>query len=492
MTTQHATSVYSSIRFEFVSDNLRRRIRRLFSTPGRLWFRRRGLRLGVVLGAILFSSAILFRTVSGAEDGLMERVENSINREYPALDSLYRHLHAHPELSLHEEQTARRIADELVGAGFEVTRRVGGHGLVGVLKNGRGPTVLVRTDLDGLPVHEQTGAAYASKVQTKNDDGDTVSVMHACGHDIHMSAFVGTARILTQFKEHWRGTLIMIGQPAEERGKGARAMLDDGLFQRFPVPDYCLALHSSAGMPAGTVGHVEGFSLANVDSVDITIRGVGGHGAWPHATKDPIVLAAQTVLALQTIVSRETSPVEPAVVTVGSIHGGAKHNIIPNEVRLQLTLRSYSDEVRNHTIEAIRRITRGLAEAAGLPQDLHPIVSVQDEYTPATFNDPDLTQRLAGVFKTWVGDDRVMQQDPVMGGEDFGRYGRTKEKIPICMFWLGAVDPELHRKHQETGVALPSLHSSQYLPLPEPTIKTGVKAMTAAVLDLMATDRITR
>ena len=442
-----------------------------------------------MLGAILVSSVNPFFAVFAAENALKNRVENSINREYPNLDSLYKHLHAHPELSLHEEQTARRIADELAESGFEVTRRVGGHGFVGILENGDGPTILVRTDLDGLPVQEQTDATYRSQVETKNDAGDTVSVMHACGHDIHMSVFVGTARLLAQFMERWRGTLVMIGQPAEELGKGARAMLDDGLFQRFPVPDYCLALHSNASMPAGTVGYVEGFSLANVDSVDITIRGMGGHGAWPHATKDPIVLAAQTVLALQTIVSREVSPVEPAVVTVGSIHGGAKHNVIPNEVRLQLTLRSYSDEVRNHTIAAIRRITRGLAEAAGLPQDLHPIVSVKDEYTPATFNNPELTRRLAGVFKTWVGKDQVIQQAPVMGGEDFGRYGRTEEKIPICIFWLGTVDPEVIRNHQETGVALPSLHSSRYLPLPEPTIKTGVKAMTAAVLDLMALDQ---
>jgi len=421
---------------------------------------------------------------SQASAALKARVHQGINRDYPSLEALYKHLHLHPELSLNEVETARRIAGELENAGFEVTRNVGGHGLVGVLKNGSGPTILVRTDLDGLPVQEQTGVPYASTVQTTDENGDTVSVMHACGHDVHMSVFVGTARLLMELKDHWRGTLVMIGQPAEERGKGARAMLSDGLFERFPVPDYCVALHSNAAMPAGTVGYVEGFSLANVDSVDITIRGVGGHGAWPHATKDPVVLAAQTVLALQTIVSREISPLDPAVVTVGSIHGGSKHNIIPDEVRLQLTLRSYSDDVRNHTIEAIRRITRGLAEAAGLPENLHPIVAVQDEYTPATFNDPELTRRLAGVFRDWIGDDRVLKQQPVMGGEDFGMYGRTESKTPICMFWLGTVDPELIRTHQETGEALPSLHSSQFRPLPEPTIRTGVRAMTAAVLEL--------
>lgn len=437
-----------------------------------------------IFGAVLTAASPCAQPDSQASAEMKARVDQSINREYPSLEDLYKHLHSHPELSLQEMETARRIADELEKAGFEVTRNVGGHGLVGVLRNGSGPTILVRTDLDGLPVQEQTGVAYASTVQTTDEKGDTVSVMHACGHDVHMTVFVGTARLLKELKDHWRGTLVMIGQPAEERGKGARAMLNDGLFKRFPVPDYCIALHSNAAMLAGTVGYVEGFSLANVDSVDITIRGVGGHGAWPHATKDPIVLAAQTILALQTIVSREISPLDPAVVTVGSIHGGSKHNIIADEVRLQLTLRSYSDDVRNHTIDAIRRITRGLAEAAGLPEKLHPIVALQDEHTPATFNDPELTRRLAGVFQDWIGGDRVLKQQPVMGGEDFGMYGRTESKTPICMFWLGTVDPELIRKHEETGVALPTLHSSQFRPLPEPTIRTGVRAMTAVVLEL--------
>ena len=250
-----------------------------------------------------------------------------------------------------------------------MTTKVGKHGVVGVLRNGDGPTILVRTDLDALPVKEQTGLPYASQVQTKDEDGNEVHVMHACGHDVHMTVFIGTARLLAQMKDRWQGTLVLIGQPAEEKGSGAQAMLADGLFTRFSKPDYCLALHVNAELPVGTVGYTEGFSSANVDSVDITVRGVGGHGAYPHTTKDPVVLAAQIVLALQTIVSREINPTEPAVVTVGSIHGGTKHNIIPEEVRLKLTLRSYSDDVRHQTIAAIRRLTRGLGLAAGLPED---------------------------------------------------------------------------------------------------------------------------
>ena len=309
--------------------------------------------------------------------------------------------------------------------------------------------------------------------------------MHACGHDVHMAVFIGAARVLAGLKDQWQGTLLMVGQPAEEKGAGARAMLKDGLFTRFPKPDYCVALHDKADLEAGTVGYIEGYALGNVDSVDLTIRGVGGHGAWPHKTKDPIVLAAETVLALQTIVSREIPPGEPAVVTVGSIHGGTKHNIIPDEVKLQLTLRSYTDEVRQQTIAAIRRITRGLAEAAGLSEDRMPIVTLLDqEFTPATYNDPALTRRLAAAFKNWFGEANVRPVKPVMGGEDFSEYGRTPDKIPICLFWLGAVKAESIAESEKTGKPLPSLHSSQFAPVPEPTLKTGVTAMTAAVMEL--------
>jgi hippurate hydrolase len=303
---------------------------------------------------------------------------------------------------------------------------------------------------------------------------------------MHMAVFLGTARVLSELKDKWKGTLLMIGQPAEEKVQGARAMLAEGLFTRFAKPNYCLALHCAPELPAGMVGVTEGYALANVDSVDIVIRGVGGHGAWPHKTKDPIVLAAQTVLALQTVVSRETDPTQPAVVTVGSIHGGAKYNIIPDDVRLQLTLRSYSDEVRQHTIEAIKRITRGLAEAAGIPPDRYPLVTIADESAFATYNTPALAGRLLGVFKDWLGPDRTITTKPTMGGEDFALFGRTEDKIPICIFWLGTVDPQKLKKYEAANKTLPALHSSEFLPAIEPTLKTGVTAMTAAVLELLA------
>src|SRR5262245_62053296 len=419
-------------------------------------------RFMVCIGVCLTPFVFPARSADSSPPPPREPVQARANQDYPRLLELYKHLHTHPELSLHEEKTGQRVADELKEAGFEVTPRVGGHGVVAILRNGRGPTILVRTDLDALPVKEQTGLPYASSVRTADDKGAEVAVMHACGHDVHMTVLVGAARTLASLNERWQGTLVMIGQPAEEKGSGARKMLAAGLFTRFPRPDYCLALHVKADLPAGSVGWIEGFALGNVDSVDVVIRGVGGHGAWPHKTKDPIVLAAQTVLALQTVVSREIAPGEPAVVTAGSIHGGTKHNIIPDEVKLELTLRSYTDEVRQQTIAAINRITRGLAEAAGIPPDRLPTVTVRDEFTPATYNDPALTRRLAGAFKSWLGADRVQQVKPVMGGEDFSEYGRTQEKIPICIFWLGAVKPETFAAAEKGGKPLPPLHSSQF------------------------------
>jgi amidohydrolase len=402
------------------------------------------------------------------------------------LEPVYKRLHAQPELSNQEEKTAKFLADELEKMGFEVARKVGGHGVVGVLKNGEGKTLLLRTDMDALPVTEQTGAPYASKVTSADEKGNSVGVMHACGHDMHMTVFLGTARLLQQSKAKWRGTLVIIAQPAEEKVQGAKAMLADGLFTRFPRPDYCLALHCAPEMPAGAVGVTEGYALANVDSVDVTIRGVSGHGAWPHKTKDPIVLAAQTIVALQTIVSRETDPTQPAVVTVGSIHGGTKHNIIPDEVKLQLTLRSYADDVRNHTVEGIKRITRGLAQAAGLPEDRYPVVTVTDESSPATYNEPELARRLMRVFKATLGEERTVATKPIMGAEDFGLFGRTEHKIPICMFWLGTVEGARFKESAGSGKPLPPLHSSQFLPAIHPTLETGIAAMAAAALDLLA------
>lgn len=407
-------------------------------------------------------------------------IEAGIDADYDYVEKLYLDLHQAPELSFAEKETSKRLAREMKSAGFEVTQQVGGYGVVAVLKNGVGPTVLLRADMDALPVKEQTGLAYASKVTTKDQAGETVNVMHACGHDIHMSVWVGTARRLAAMKDYWHGTLVMIAQPAEERGAGARAMLKDGLFQRFPRPDFNLALHVNASLMAGEVGLVSGYALANVDSVDIEVRGEGGHGAWPHTTKDPVVLASQIVVALQTLVSRETSPLDSAVVTVGSIHGGTKHNIIGDNVHLQLTVRSYSDETRRHLLDGIARIARGQAIAAGLSGDKLPIVTVQDEFTPATYNDPDLTARIGAVFRDQFGANNVKTVSPVMGGEDFSQYGRVEPRIPSLMFWLGAVSPA------KVGDAnLPSLHSPFFAPEKEPALKTGIQAMTSAALNLL-------
>jgi len=437
--------------------------------------------------ATLFLATLAAPLLGATASPLHEAVALKVDADYPALLAFYTDLHLHPELSLMEEKTSAKVAAELRAAGFEVTEKFGGFGVVAVLKNGPGPVLLVRSDLDGLPVLEDTALPYASTVRTKDLTGREVPVMHACGHDIHMTVLVGTARILGGLKERWSGTLVLIGQPAEERGVGARAMLQAGLYRQFPKPDFAIALHDNAALATGTVGIVEGFSWANVDTAEITVRGVGGHGAYPHLTKDPVVLAARIVLALQTIVSRETRPLEPAVVTVGSIHGGTKSNIIPDEVKLQLTLRSYSEGVRQHTIEAVKRICRGEAIAAGVPEDLFPVVNVIDaEFTPATYNDPALTRRIRAGLAGSLGSDNVKVVDPEMGGEDFGQFARTVEKVPICMFRLGAVAPEKIAESERTGVPLPSLHSSKFAPVPEPTIKTGITAMTAVALDLLA------
>ena len=417
-----------------------------------------------------------------------------IDRELESLLETYKYLHLNPELSFYEEKTAGYLAGQLRPLGFSVTEGIGqyrqrelrGHGLIAVLKNGNGPTVLVRTDMDALPVQERTGLPYASKVLARNETGEEVHVMHACGHDAHMAAFLGAAKVLSQLQDHWRGTVMLVAQPAEERGAGARAMLDDGLYSRFGRPDFAIALHADASLEAGRVGVCEGYALGNVDSVDITLRGIGGHGAYPQNTKDPVVLAAEVVLALQTIISRENSPLDPAVITVGSIHGGTKHNVIPDEVHLQLTVRSYKEEVRKKLLASIERVTRGAALAAGIPVDRAPIVVVSEtEAVSATFNNPELTRRLAAVLKTSLGTDNVVPRDPVMGGEDFGRFGLDDRQIPVALLWLGSVDPARVEQSQRQGTPLPSLHSSEFAPLPGPTIRTGVKTLVSVVMDLL-------
>lgn len=433
----------------------------------------------------LMMGGLISTNLAAQTSAMAHELDDNKPANIDELVELYQYLHANPELSLMEVQTAKLLAGKLDALGFTVTEGVGGTGVVAIFKNGAGPTVMVRADMDALPVEEKTGLSYASKITGKDHNGQTMPMMHACGHDIHMSSFIGTAQNLMADRTKWSGTLMMILQPAEELGQGARLMLADGLFKRFPRPDFNLALHDNASLPAGQIGIVPGYAMANVDSVDIIVHGIGGHGAYPHTTKDPVVLAAQIITSLQTIVSRETSPLDSAVVTIGSIHGGTKHNIISDNVRLQLTLRSYTDEVRENTIAAIRRIVDGLGRAYGMPNDKLPEVEVKDEFTPALYNNPDLANRITTRLKQSIGADRVKTMKPVMGGEDFGRFGRVEPKIPSLLFWLGAVNPKTIKHAKDNGTNLPSLHSAYFAPDAKPTIETGVNALTAAVLELM-------
>jgi amidohydrolase len=398
----------------------------------------------------------------------------------PDLRDFYIDLHQHPELSLHEERTAAKVAERLRAAGFEVTTGVGGTGVVGVLRNGAGPTVMLRTELDALPVEEKTGLPYASTVRVKDDAGAEVPVMHACGHDVHMTAFVATAAEMARQKARWHGTLVFVGQPAEERIRGARAMLQDGLFSRFPKPDFAVALHDTPKLPAGVLGVTSGYALASSDSVDLTIYGKGGHGAAPQTTVDPIVIAARTVLALQTIVARENDPTDPAVITVGSIHGGNKHNIIPDQVKLQITVRAYKEEVRKHLLSAIERIAKAEALAAGAPKE--PAFAVI-ESCHATYNDPKLTARVAATLRRTFGDANVVQVPAQMGSEDFSEYGIAG--VPAMQWSLGAAFPERLKEYEAAGQEPPSLHSSLYAPDLDPTIATGVASEVAVLLDLL-------
>ena len=397
---------------------------------------------------------------------------------------LYRYLHANPELSNRETDTARIMADRLRAFGFDVTEGVGGLGVVGVLENGEGPTVMLRADMDGLPVREETGLFYASTAEVEDASGEVRPAMHACGHHVHMTAVLGAAQDLADSTDAWSGTLVVNFQPAEEIVKGALQMLDDGLFTRFPRPDYNLALHVSAGMPSGEIGMVRGFALANVDTVDVVVRGVGGHGAYPHTTKDPVMLSAALIMNLQTVVSRQVDPREAAVITVGSIHGGTKHNIVPEEVKLQLTVRSYTDEVRELTLNGIREMAEFTARAHGFPESRLPEVTVLDMSAPATFNDPALWERLTEVFAREFGGDKVRQVEPVMAAEDFAHYGRTDPAIPSLIFWLGAQRPELVAQAGNGGEPLPSLHSPRFAPDADIAVPTGARALRVAALDL--------
>src|SRR5947199_3667226 len=416
------------------------------------------------------------------------------NAELPSLLTIYKDIHSHPELSTKEQRSSAIVAKELRAAGCEVTENFGHYnnpdwkryGVVGVMKNGDGRTEMVRTDMDALPVQEQTGASYASKVTMTNVEGKEMPVMHACGHDIHMSALIGTARVLGKLKDKWHGTCVFIGPPAKEMVGGARAMLHAGLYDRFGKPAYAVALHDNAEIEAGKIGIAAGYYNGTVDSVDVTVKGMGGHGAYPHKTKDPITLSAEIINAWQTIASRENNPLDPIVITVGSIHGGTKHNIIPDEVKMQLTVRTYKPNVRERVLADIDRIAKGCAAAAGIPPDLAPTVSVsKDLVAPATYNNPELTKRLVAVCKKSLCDENVEFVDPTMGGEDFSEYSLPDHSIPAVDFHIGAVDPAKIAEFNQAEKELPTLHSSKFAHVPEQTIRIGIIGMTAAVLDLM-------
>lgn len=459
--------------------------------------------------ALLGACAWLLAGAAAHADDLAEDLADAVAADYPYVFELYKHFHENPELSFKESESAARMASELEGLGFAVTTGVGddwvkkkvkadagavldgvgGYGLVAVMENGDGPTVMLRADMDALPLQERTGLDYASQVTGVDYLGQEAPVMHACAHDSHMAILIGTARRLVDMKDQWSGTLVLIGQPAEEIGLGALAMLEDGLYKRFPTPDYVLATHTSGWDSAGDVTYTPAYALANVDSVDIIIKGVGAHGSAPHMGKDPIVIGAGIVNALQTLVSRELNPLSSGVVTVGAFQAGFKHNIIPDEAHLQITVRSYEDAVRENLLAGIRRIAEAQARSAGLPDDLMPEVRIESDYTPSTYNDPEMTERVMGAIRNSLGAERVYERPPSMGGEDFSRFGRTSEDVPTLIFWTGGNDPAAMRAAREgRGLAPPANHSPFFAPIPEPTLTTGVHAMTIGALELLQTE----
>lgn len=430
----------------------------------------------------------VFSAATSAQD-----LNTRVAAQIPGLVDTYKGLHANPELSHHEEHTAALLAQELRKAGYKVTERVGryadgaeAYGVVATLDNGPGQRLLIRTDLDALPVTEETGLAYASHVRSQNAAGQETGVMHACGHDVHVTNLIGTARNLAALKDHWHGSLLLIGQPSEETIDGAKAMLADHVYERFGTPDFAVALHDTNLQPAGAVSVTSGPALASSTSIDVVLRGIGGHGAAPQATKDPIVMSAEFILGLQTIVSRQENPTDPAVVTVGDIHGGTKRNIIPSEVTLELTARAFSDQARSVILDGVRRTAQGVALAAGVPDDRAPVVTVlEDESTPVLFNDPALTARVKAALVNCLGRQNVFDQPPMMVSEDFGIFG-LNGKIPTVMFWLGAMDATKFAAAKKAGTVLPGLHSSRFEPSPEPTLRAGVTGMTSVALALLA------
>jgi amidohydrolase len=431
--------------------------------------------------ALFFCAGLLHGQTGKVNDDILKSLDQTTKKYLP----LYQDLHRHPELSFMEFETSEKMACELRELSFEVTTNIGGNGVVGVLRNGKGKVIMIRTDMDALPVKENTGLPFESKAIVKDVRGNESPAMHACGHDLHMSVWLGTLRTLVALRNEWSGTIVAIAQPAEEVSGGSNAMIKDGLFIRFPKPDFALAYHVSPDLPSGTIGYCAGPVFAGAASAEITVYGIGGHGAMPHKTIDPIVLSARIIIDLQNIVSRETNPVKPAVVSVGTIHGGTKNNIIPEEVKMLLSIRYFEDNVFEHTKEAIGRITRGAAIAAGLAEDKMPAVTYNQEFTPPVVNDKDLVLKATGYMKDILGNEKVIQVDPAMVAEDFGKYGRTQEKIPIAVFWLGGVSQSNYNDHLENGIILPSLHNSSFAPDFEPSFKCGVSAMSKAIMGIL-------
>jgi hippurate hydrolase len=432
----------------------------------------------------LIAAILAISSLKAQEKSLNNRISAIAETTASELEPLYRDLHRNPELSGFEKRTSAVIAEQLRTTGFSVTENVGGYGVVGIYKNGNGPVIMVRTDMDALPVAEKTGVEFASTTVTTDASGSDVQVMHACGHDMHMSVWLGTLRTLITLKDDWKGTIMAVAQPGEEISAGAGDMISDGLFSRFPVPDYALAYHVSPDLPAGTVGYHPGAIFAGVSSATLTIYGEGGHGAMPHTTIDPIVLAARTVLALQTAVSREINPVLPAVITVGSIHGGTRPNIIPSEVTMQLTLRFFDDEVYLQIQDALHRIPRGIAISAGVPAGKMPLVEIEKQFTPPVSNNAALVERAVLSMSDILGNENLISVKPATVGEDFGRYGRTGENIPIALMWLGAANNDMWERSRSEGFTLPALHNEAFLPDYRPTLTTGVRAMARTMIDL--------
>ena len=432
-------------------------------------------------------SAAIFAAILAPVPAAADELRDRIAADLPGLMATYRDFHANPELSFAEIRSAAIMAAAARKAGFTVPEKVGKTGIVAVIKNGPGPTVLIRADMDALPVVEQTGLAFASKVRATPASGVETGVMHACGHDTHMTAWIEIARLLAARKADWSGTLVMIAQPAEETGQGARAMLDDGLFTRFPKPDYALAFHDMSAVPAGVIAYASGPAMANVDSVDMEVRGIGGHGAAPHTTKDPIVLAAAIVMRLQTLISRENDPLQPAVITVGSFHAGSKYNIISDSAKLQLTVRSFSDEQREKLLAGIRRVAAAEAMASGLPDNFAPTISLGEGFTPALINEPGFAEQVIAPLRERFGETRVAKLPAIMAGEDFSRYRRADpEHIQSLMLWIGGERPETVAAAKRDGKSLPSLHSPFWAPDAEKVIAAGSEALASAAMRLMS------